>query len=120
MSATQPPQSTAGGIAPATPSHATDGLESGERHKPPEQHEPIGLSAARADSSRALMPDAQAGGRRGVRVWRCGCGAAYRVVGSDRHRIYWPLDAPPDQPITDGRCAVCGLALPGKQPHPRE
>jgi hypothetical protein len=51
------------------------------------------------------------------RLWQCVCGEVYRVWGSGRHRIYWPLDAPRDAPVIDGCCVRCRRALPGKQPH---
>ena len=62
----------------------------------------------------------QPGGRGGEvarRRWQCVCGQAYRTTGVDRHRIYWPLDAPADRVVLDGCCVRCHRPLPGKQPH---
>jgi hypothetical protein len=52
--------------------------------------------------------------------WQCVCGQPYRVSGLGRHRIYWPLDSPVDQPVMDGCCIRCGRPLPGKHPHCKE
>jgi hypothetical protein len=51
------------------------------------------------------------------RTWRCACGELYRVSGVDRHRLYWPVGAPPDAAVIDGCCVRCRRPLPGKQPH---
>jgi hypothetical protein len=32
------------------------------------------------------------------RRWECVCGQSYRISGVDRHRIYWPSEAPSDAP----------------------
>ena len=45
-------------------------------------------------------------------VYRCACGAAYRVSGVDRHRIYWPEGAPDGSPVLGGACLGCGAELP--------
>jgi hypothetical protein len=106
MSATQPPlpRPSQTGSAPAADRESPSG----------QQRAPAFTTQARASAPRE---DLQPATNLAARTWRCGCGADYRIVGSGRHRIYWPLQAPPDQPITDGRCAQCGSALPGKQPH---
>jgi hypothetical protein len=44
--------------------------------------------------------------------YTCQCGAEYRVSGIDRHRIYWPADAPEGSPVLGDRCVQCGTALP--------
>jgi hypothetical protein len=51
------------------------------------------------------------------RRWQCVCGQMYRVSGRDRHRVYWPLEAPPDEPVMDGCCVRCRRPLPSKQAH---
>jgi hypothetical protein len=43
----------------------------------------------------------------------CACGARYRVSGTDRHRVYWPADAPGDAPVLGHRCVECDAPLPG-------
>jgi hypothetical protein len=52
-----------------------------------------------------------------ARRWECQCGQSYRVSGLDRHRIYWPFDAPADEPVLDGCCVRCRRPLPGKHAH---
>jgi hypothetical protein len=42
------------------------------------------------------------------RDWRCSCGQAYEVSGTDRHRVYW-LDG---RPVLDRDCPSCGTPLP--------
>jgi hypothetical protein len=44
---------------------------------------------------------------------RCDCGAEYRVSGTDRHRVFWPVDAPEDAPVLGDDCVECGAPLPG-------
>lgn len=44
--------------------------------------------------------------------YRCGCGAEYRVSGADRHRVFWPADAPEDAPVLGDRCPACDASLP--------
>ncbi len=48
------------------------------------------------------------------REWRCRCGQAYRVSGTDRHRVYWPADADESEPVMDGRCVSCEAPLPAE------
>jgi hypothetical protein len=52
-----------------------------------------------------------------ARRWECVCGQIYRVSGLDRHRIYWPIDAPANEPVLDGCCVRCRRPLPGKHAH---
>lgn len=56
-------------------------------------------------------------GSAGRRRWQCVCGQLYRVTGADRHRVYWPVDAPADGAVLDGCCVVCHRPLPGKRPY---
>jgi hypothetical protein len=51
------------------------------------------------------------------RRWECVCGQSYRISGVDRHRIYWPSEAPSDAPVLDGCCVRCRRPLPGKHAH---
>ena len=44
-------------------------------------------------------------------TYTCRCGATYRVSGSDRHRVYWPADAPGDEPVMGDRCLECDAPL---------
>ena len=44
----------------------------------------------------------------------CSCGARYRTSGAGRHRVYWPADAPDDQPVLGSTCPECGEALPAE------
>lgn len=136
MSAPQPPPDTAGalpangagagsgaGALPAVDAQADRGVQTTsaaspaiDAHADGDRQASPGASP-QLDAGAAALTGAQPQRTNGARIWRCECGAAYRIVGSGRHRIYWPLDAPPGEPIIDGRCASCGRALPGKQPH---
>jgi hypothetical protein len=44
--------------------------------------------------------------------YTCDCGAVYRVTGLDRHRVYWPADAPAGAPVLGDRCTSCDAPLP--------
>jgi hypothetical protein len=46
-------------------------------------------------------------------TYTCACGARYRVSGTDRHRVYWPADAPGDAPVLGHSCVACDAPLPG-------
>jgi hypothetical protein len=53
------------------------------------------------------------------RTYTCRCGTSYRVSGTDRHRVYWPADAPEDEPVLGDRCVECEAPLPGgRATHP--
>ena len=45
-------------------------------------------------------------------TYTCECGMEYRVSGIDRHRVYWPADAPEDAPVLGDRCVRCEKPLP--------
>src|SRR5215210_2889924 len=45
--------------------------------------------------------------------YTCDCGARYRVSGTDRHRVYWPVAAPEDAPVMGDSCVECDAPLPG-------
>jgi len=59
---------------------------------------------ARSVSKRFRRPAGQS--------YACACGAAYRVSGTDRHRIYWPEGAPEHAPVLGDRCLECDAPLP--------
>lgn len=44
------------------------------------------------------------------------CGHLLRVSGLGRHRVYFELDARPDDPVMNRVCPACGHGLPGKNP----
>jgi len=46
------------------------------------------------------------------RPWRCRCGQDYLFSGRGRHRIYWPADARPYEPVLGQNCPRCGAELP--------
>ena len=48
------------------------------------------------------------------RMVTCTCGTEYRMTGSGRHRVYWPADAPDDQPVLGDECPQCGEPLPAE------
>ena len=50
------------------------------------------------------------------RICRCTCGHPLRVFGGGRHRIYFELEASPENPVVNGVCPACGRGLPGKSP----
>jgi hypothetical protein len=66
------------------------------------------------EPQRAASVDLDGAASRG---WQCVCGQSYRISGFDRHRIYWPVAAPADEPVLDGCCVRCRRPLPGKHPH---
>ena len=47
-------------------------------------------------------------------TYTCTCGRTYRTSGTGRHRVYWPADAPDDQPVMGDACRECGTALPAE------
>jgi hypothetical protein len=56
--------------------------------------------------------DRQSGGR----AWQCQCGQAYRVTGTDRHRIYWLAEDSADAgPVLGQECPRCGATLPAQR-----
>ena len=46
-------------------------------------------------------------------TYTCRCGTRYRVSGADRHRVYWPVDAPEGTPVMGDSCVQCDAPLPG-------
>jgi hypothetical protein len=45
-------------------------------------------------------------------TYRCGCGQAFRVSGTGRHRVYWLAGAPEDDPMLSPSCPSCDRPLP--------
>jgi hypothetical protein len=45
--------------------------------------------------------------------WTCACGAEYRIVGSGRHRVYWPADGDDREAVLSSECPRCGRPLDG-------
>jgi hypothetical protein len=68
-------------------------------------------------AGRRLVERARAGSGRGAPAerWTCACGQVFRVRGADRHRVYWPVDAPESEPVLDGRCPTCERPLAAEQ-----
>ena len=52
-----------------------------------------------------------AGSARGDEPLTCACGAQYRVVGTGRHRVYWPADADERGALMSSECPECGRSL---------
>jgi hypothetical protein len=75
----------------------------------------VALGAAIAAAGARLAGRRSAATRRSEQSYRCECGAAYRVSGADRHRVYWPAAAPEDAPVLGDRCVECDAPLPGGQ-----
>jgi len=48
------------------------------------------------------------------RMVTCTCGTEYRMTGVGRHRVYWPADAPDDDPVLGDECPECGEPLPAE------
>jgi hypothetical protein len=48
------------------------------------------------------------------RMVTCTCGTEYRMTGVGRHRVYWPADAPDDEPVLGDECPECGEPLPAE------
>ncbi|MFL5846033.1 MAG: hypothetical protein ACJ762_15200 [Solirubrobacteraceae bacterium] len=44
--------------------------------------------------------------------WSCACGAAYRFTGEGRHRVFWPAEGSPADPVLGRACLRCGAELP--------
>jgi hypothetical protein len=42
----------------------------------------------------------------------CSCGHELRYSGEGRHRIFWPADGSPADPVLERECPACGTALP--------
>lgn len=47
--------------------------------------------------------------------YTCACGAEYRMTGAGRHRVFWVLDAPADDPVLEDHCPACGKAWPAEE-----
>lgn len=45
------------------------------------------------------------------REWQCECGQALLITGEGRHRVFWRLEAPLDDPLLDDGCPRCERAL---------
>jgi hypothetical protein len=41
----------------------------------------------------------------------CACGAEYRIVGSGRHRVYWPVGGDEREAVMSSECPSCGRPL---------
>ena len=63
----------------------------------------VGLGLALSEAARRLTRS-----RGAASMYRCGCGAEYRVQGADRHRIYWHAR----EPVIGDRCVQCSAPLP--------
>jgi endogenous inhibitor of DNA gyrase (YacG/DUF329 family) len=79
----------------------------------------VGVALARLRPRRGEGRRGDEGGRQqGAEepTWSCPeCGQEFRYTGEGRHRVYWVIDAGPDDPVLEGRCPRCGHPLPGEQ-----
>jgi hypothetical protein len=41
----------------------------------------------------------------------CACGAEYRIVGTGRHRVYWPVGGDEREAVMSSECPSCGRPL---------
>jgi hypothetical protein len=72
-----------------------------------------GLAAAIVLAGKRLASRGQSARGAGAdETYRCDCGAAYRVRGADRHRVYWRDGAPDSDPVLGDRCVQCDAPLP--------
>src|SRR5215210_3803282 len=44
--------------------------------------------------------------------YTCECGQVYRVIGVDRHRVYYPQGTERDEPVLGDTCVNCDRPLP--------
>jgi hypothetical protein len=73
----------------------------------------IAVAAALAAALAAVLGRARQRERSSShQTYTCACGASYRVSGTDRHRVYWPADAPEGAPVLGDRCVRCEAPLP--------
>ncbi|MCW2983643.1 MAG: hypothetical protein JWR63_1213 [Conexibacter sp.] len=72
----------------------------------------LGALAARVAQRRGTTAAAGSGEAGGEERFACACGAEYRTTGAGRHRVFWVLDAPADDPVLEDHCPACGKAWP--------
>ncbi len=74
------------------------------------------IGAAAAAGTRELLRRRSGGGEAAdpeqpEQRWTCECGAEYRVVGTGRHQLYWPVGGAQDEAVMGDECPACGRAL---------
>jgi hypothetical protein len=75
----------------------------------------VAASVARRRRPGVLPGDRSVTDDRGEpRTFTCTCGEEYRTSGIGRHRVYWPIDAPDDEPVLGDECPQCGEPLPAE------
>jgi hypothetical protein len=47
--------------------------------------------------------------------YACACGAVYRVSGAGRHRVFWAIEAPADDPVLEDHCPACDRPWPEEE-----
>jgi hypothetical protein len=72
-------------------------------------------SAQRRETKTASRPEKRTEQPSAEERYICACGAEYRTTGAGRHRVFWVLDAPADDPVLEDRCPVCGKAWPADE-----
>lgn len=60
-------------------------------------------------------PDKRAEQPNAEERYTCACGAEYRTTGAGRHRVFWVLDAPADDPVLEDHCPACGKTWPAEE-----
>ena len=75
-----------------------------------------GTVVRRRRRERAVRPAGRsiAGAPSEPQTYTCACGRSYRTSGTGRHRVYWPADAPDDEPVLGSDCPECGEPLPAE------
>jgi hypothetical protein len=73
----------------------------------------LALAAGLAAAAGAVaMRARRRGGGGAAETHTCRCGTVYRVSGTDRHRVYWLLDAAEGDPVLGTTCVECDAPLP--------
>jgi hypothetical protein len=72
----------------------------------------LALAAGLAAAAGAVAVRARQRGGGAAETHTCRCGTVYRVSGTDRHRVYWLLDAAEGDPVLGTACVECEAPLP--------
>jgi hypothetical protein len=72
----------------------------------------LALAAGLAAAAGAVAARVRRRGGKAAETHTCRCGTVYRVSGTDRHRVYWLLDAAEGDPVLGTTCVECDAPLP--------
>jgi hypothetical protein len=80
----------------------------------------VGVVAARRRRAAAQDPGSGSSSPSGApsaeERYTCACGATYRTTGAGRHRVFWAIDAPADDPVLADHCPACERPWPEEVP----